>query len=649
MNSVKQFLIRVSGRIPKDNGKNMLSMFAGLFIIVFSLLVGIFTFFKGFDYFADLDKIKKEKFMGRIGEEVAAVVDMDSSKIGSDTSSVKRVSPEELELKPSEKLLKNNALGFALFFGTLSAVFSFFLLRLISSIEGKVSQLTRFFWWCAGVNTKILEECPNDHAKYYGIGGTIFFTALMATFAGGYAFYTAFHNVTLSIVFGFFWGAVIFNLDRYIVSSTGKGDGTQRITKEEWLNAMPRLILAILIGFVISTPLELKIFEREINVEIQKMINEERQNIKGGLTDIIQEIQRKKDRIAELGQEEKRLKEAILGQDPRIIISQNNLQLLNEKIPGLRSDLKVNQSKYFQYSSDLESYEKQMDSDDLSDSQRSSLRRKRENARSQRSRYERIVKSLEEQLAQLEKQVGSENEKILSVREGLSESYEDILKKNQNERERVNQEIAELERLLSGKNEEADDVSIQFNGFMARLLAIKRLSYTVDTIYERQAIHVLNPQISPLDSLSQAPVSSEVKPGEAQAKEVKKKRTPVFYTKWLIAALIICIEIAPILFKMMTEAGAYENRVEAEKMASESQKLKYISDINEQINLELKLNSEVNESKRIAEKEANRRLLQAIANAQTEIAEKAIEEWKNRQIAKISENPDLIIKTNDEA
>ena len=57
---------------------------------------------------------------------------------------------------------------------------------------------------------------------------------------------------------------LIFNLDRYIVSTIGKGDGTQKITVEEWKLAAPRLLMAILLGFVISTPLELKIFETEI-------------------------------------------------------------------------------------------------------------------------------------------------------------------------------------------------------------------------------------------------------------------------------------------------------------------------------------------------------------------------------------------------
>ena len=41
---------------------------------------------------------------------------------------------------------------------------------------------------------------------------------------------TDFKTVVLSILFGIIWGLIIFNIDRFIVASTGKGDGTDAIT-----------------------------------------------------------------------------------------------------------------------------------------------------------------------------------------------------------------------------------------------------------------------------------------------------------------------------------------------------------------------------------------------------------------------------------
>ena len=63
-----------------------------------------------------------------------------------------------------------------------------------------MKKLNRFFWWCAGANIDVLEDCPTDHSKYFGVGGTIVFTALMASFAGGYAFITAFKEVAFKTI-----------------------------------------------------------------------------------------------------------------------------------------------------------------------------------------------------------------------------------------------------------------------------------------------------------------------------------------------------------------------------------------------------------------------------------------------------------------
>jgi hypothetical protein len=146
------------------------------------------------------------------------------------------------------------------------------------------SKTTRFLWWCAGADAHFLIKSPmQDRVKYAGIGGIVFSTGLLASFAGGFAFNTAFgpkglagddvHSIGWTIgcsVFGILWGLLIFNLDRFIVSSTGKGDGTDAITLREFGQAVPRLIIALILGFTISKPLELKIIETEINVELRK-------------------------------------------------------------------------------------------------------------------------------------------------------------------------------------------------------------------------------------------------------------------------------------------------------------------------------------------------------------------------------------------
>ncbi len=122
--------------------------------------------------------------------------------------------------------------------------------------------LQRFFIFCSGGDTKILEECsPGEQTKFAGIGATVFFTAVMATIAAAYALYTVFDNYITAIFFGLIWGLLIFNLDRFIVSTIKKRDSFF----DELLQASPRILLAIIIAIVIAKPLEMKIFEKEIN------------------------------------------------------------------------------------------------------------------------------------------------------------------------------------------------------------------------------------------------------------------------------------------------------------------------------------------------------------------------------------------------
>ena len=64
---------------------------------------------------------------------------------------------------------------------------------------------------------------------------------------------------------GIFWGGLVFNLDRFLVSTMKKSKGRLK----EVIQIFPRLLLAIFLAIVISKPLELKIFEQEVNEKLQ--------------------------------------------------------------------------------------------------------------------------------------------------------------------------------------------------------------------------------------------------------------------------------------------------------------------------------------------------------------------------------------------
>jgi hypothetical protein len=149
------------------------------------------------------------------------------------------------------------------------------------------SKLTQFLWWCAGADSYFMKQSPKqDRVKYSGIGGVVLTTGVLASLSGFLAFKTAFGtkgetalDTSAAVSFleylalglgGILWGLIIFNLDRFIISSTGKGDGTDVITRKEWGQAAPRIIIAAILGIVLSAPLETQILKSDIDQELHR-------------------------------------------------------------------------------------------------------------------------------------------------------------------------------------------------------------------------------------------------------------------------------------------------------------------------------------------------------------------------------------------
>ncbi len=190
-------------------------------------------------------------------------------------------------------------------------------------VTPKAGKIMHAFWKVAGGDAYILERATySDQIKYMTLGGIVFATGLMAGLAGGYAFYTIFSpkgsalvddvhipTVILSVVFGILWGLMIFNIDRFIVTSTGKGDGTEKITSDELKSAIPRIIMGAIIALTISKPIEIRMFQTEINIKLkEKQIEQQTAYIEKTKTNFQLELDRNK---ADLAKFEKDIEEKI--------------------------------------------------------------------------------------------------------------------------------------------------------------------------------------------------------------------------------------------------------------------------------------------------------------------------------------------------
>ena len=143
-----------------------------------------------------------------------------------------------------------------------------------------------FLWFCAGADRQLLKHCPqSERIKEEGIGGVVLATAVLAFLSSFYAFYTVFvpklgfaasaaqsatdqPTAIKAMVGALVWAIIVFNLDRLIVS-TGGNDSEQGSKK--FMKALPRLLMAMIIGFTLSKPLEIKVMESEINANLQEV------------------------------------------------------------------------------------------------------------------------------------------------------------------------------------------------------------------------------------------------------------------------------------------------------------------------------------------------------------------------------------------
>jgi len=80
----------------------------------------------------------------------------------------------------------------------------------------KLDWFYSFFCWCSGARLYLLRSCPTDYNKYFGIGIIVFLTGIMASITWFYALFMIFNSLSLSIIFGIFWGILIFFLDWFI-------------------------------------------------------------------------------------------------------------------------------------------------------------------------------------------------------------------------------------------------------------------------------------------------------------------------------------------------------------------------------------------------------------------------------------------------
>jgi len=151
----------------------------------------------------------------------------------------------------------------------------------------QLNDLEQFLIKCGGGDIETLNEdkVPVEYNKLVGIGGSVLLTAIYSAFAMAFASSWIFNDKLVIFLICIFWGLAIFNLDRFIVSTTYKKNIFQI---SDLLQLLFRGALTVMIALTISIPLEIKFFEKELlqwidesrksevynNTELQRLQNE---------------------------------------------------------------------------------------------------------------------------------------------------------------------------------------------------------------------------------------------------------------------------------------------------------------------------------------------------------------------------------------
>lgn len=459
--------------------------------------------------------------------------------------------------------------------------------------------INEFFWLCSGVNRKVLRQCPTEYAKYAGMGGTIFFTACMAALSGGYAISTVFESTAIAICFGLFWGLLIFNLDRLIVN-TMYSDGKVTISWQELVSGLPRIVMAIFLGIVISTPLELKIFEDAIDIQIEqdkdRLLNEK-----------IGDAVHRRDSTSQKRDE---ILNGVAMFDTQITTSSTETNSLLSDINELQTKLNAENNKIRTCNQQISSLQRQLGTLSPDDpkyqsivSKLGSLRKQRNEATAQRNALSAAIRGKQGQAAASDATLKT----LMSNKQAETQKESERLRL---EIDSLNLIIAESkvrhkdwsEEQIKTKGSFRDKLDVQYKGFQARMKAFS---------------------------------------------ELKEEYPATKISSIFIMLLFIIVETAPTFLRMMVADGSYENLLDAEKHRIEVLSAKRKSDLNDDINTEVQISTEKNRQRLEAEVLANKELMERITKTQAELLQTAIDKWREEELAKINENPSAYIKSNN--
>lgn len=443
-----------------------------------------------------------------------------------------------------------------------------------------------FFWLFSGAEIHILKECPTDYNRQAGIGFTIFMTTLFAMFAGGYAGWYFSKDIWVTIVFSIIWGLLIFSIDRTLVVTLKKDPDNPK--QNFWLQFGGRAVLAGLIAFIISIPLELLIFRDKI--EEQKMIDKD---------------ETLKDYRNILGESR-----GINAQKDISSRAQESRELAEKNANDCKTDPVYN---------NLETERKSLENTWLT-------RRKTKDAAI--NRYNSIYNSGQrDAAANYRKSATYQN--ALSNFNKIDKEYQSILRQQKN---RCNEYVAEQTSIIQQQNKIQSEANINAN---KGLSTADSLANVLDSLQKESFIR---DYVALENAAKRKILVKETKYINGEPQEVnvyKDANEGMFKFLWLIRILFFVIEVLPTLAKIATPPGAYDRAIKKREddyaLDLESKTIDYLMKQQEFRDIEHQHQIQLEKDRMEIEQRHQKEILENLVKAQNQVAIKEIEEFKTKR------------------
>lgn len=469
------------------------------------------------------------------------------------------------------------------------------------------SWFQKFLWNVAGAETPILEKCQTDHKKFSAIGATILMTAFIALCAGtSAAWYFTQKGANdsgafgWSLVFGFIWATLIFCIDRSLVITLKKKENR----KSTWwvVPFFSRAALAIIVAFMVSIPLELVIFEdyikgNEENFEANQIAILGTQLRSNSGEDVLtKQISDADATLKKLDKESEKLGKDIDGiqmQINKLEAAKRNPQ--SKAFTDAQSRYNTASQNYKTASSNYNHYRR--NHPDAVSNPYTSQKNSASSAMSAASRDMGMARKawIEEKQAKIDELTPLRDAKI-AEKQQKDQSYNTTLTSQLSDKGRAEKAAREREIKEASKQEKLANGNHFIRNFQI-------LEYAV---WQRD-------------------------------KDGNLTDTTQLMFLWLVRILFFIVEILPTVVKIVSPIGSYERMVAAE----EKNLIEYLNsdeycDMIKNIHkLALSSQEELQQQQHDTEIDLKKSILDQIKGAQLEVAQLAIEKWKEQEKAKL--------------